>query len=410
VLDYYGIQNVATRELIESGEGMIRLRTRPISEGLPVPLQLQILEPEFCPETHTDTTKRIYHGVEFNGVGRRTTYWMYRQHPGDGRFNTVGQDLIPVPASTVLPHYMPLRAGQIRGVPWLVQALIKAKDFDEYDDAELVRKKNRASFTGVLTRPTLDETDWLFDPMTGAAVDKDAAGVPLTNFEAGQFMSLIPGEDIKLFDGDSTGAGYSDFSRQQLLGFSAGIGVPYEFLSGDMKDVNDRLMRVILNEYHRRVEQIQWLITVPQICVPVWEAFIDLAVLTGALSAPDYENQRKNYLKCGWNPQRWPYLNPLQDVEAAGKEIQYGLQSRTGAAAERGLVAEEIDSQNAEDKKRAESYGLTYETHTPKAATNPGQQNNQDDPEDEDDQQRQYNRVKAFRRLNARHYGGAQTR
>jgi capsid protein len=29
-------------------------------------------------------------------------------------------------------------------VPAIVQAMIRAKDFDEYDDAELVRKKNRA--------------------------------------------------------------------------------------------------------------------------------------------------------------------------------------------------------------------------------------------------------------------------
>jgi capsid protein len=88
----------------------------------------------------------------------------------------------------------------------------------------------------------------------------------------------------------------------------------------------------------------------------------------GALSAPGYETRRADYLKVEWHTHRWAYLHPLQDVQAATLEIKSGLQSRTGAAAERGLAAEEIDRQNAEDKKRAEGRGLRYETHEAKAA------------------------------------------
>jgi capsid protein len=55
-------------------------------------------------------------------------------------------------------------------VPAIVQAMIRAKDFDEYDDAELVRKKNRAAFTGAIQRPNYNpDVDDKFDPTSRRA-------------------------------------------------------------------------------------------------------------------------------------------------------------------------------------------------------------------------------------------------
>jgi capsid protein len=42
--------------------------------------------------------------------------------------------------------------GQIRGEPWLARALVKLNELDQYDDAELVRKKTAAMFAGFITR------------------------------------------------------------------------------------------------------------------------------------------------------------------------------------------------------------------------------------------------------------------
>src|SRR3546814_16679591 len=40
----------------------------------------------------------------------------------------------------------------IRGEPWLTRALVKLNELDQYDDAELVRKKTAAMFAGFITR------------------------------------------------------------------------------------------------------------------------------------------------------------------------------------------------------------------------------------------------------------------
>jgi lambda family phage portal protein len=289
---------------------------------------------------------------------------MYHSHPGDGMFFSDArlQDLVPIPSDQVLHHFKQLRPGQIRGVPAIVQAMIKAKDFDEYDDAELVRKKNRAAFTGAITRANYNpDVDEKYDPLTGEPIDKDYAGVPVSNIEAGSFFATLPGEDVKLFEGDSSGSGYADFVRQQLLGIGAGQDVPYEFISGDFSKLNDRTLRVVLAEYHRVVEQDRWQITIPQVCYPIWRDFIATAIMTGTLQAPaDYAADPESYYKVECHPEGWPYLHELQDANASIARLKAGLTSRKRILSEEGIDVREVDQENAEDKKRAQDLGLKY--------------------------------------------------
>jgi capsid protein len=90
----------------------------------------------------------------------------------------------------VIHLFRPLRPGQIRGEPWLARALVKLNELDQYDDAELVRKKTAAMFAGFITR--LSPEDNLLGE--GSA---DANGVALAGLEPGTLQILEPGEDIK---------------------------------------------------------------------------------------------------------------------------------------------------------------------------------------------------------------------
>jgi len=226
-----------------------------------------------------------------------------------------------------------------------------------------MRKKTRSSYTAAIVRQAYDNDEFKFDPFTGAPFDRDANDSPVMTVESGSMVALLPGEDLKFFEGDPAGAGYADFVRQQLLGVAASLDIPYEFLTGDMSKVNDRVMRVVLNEFHRIVEQSRWLLTVPQVCDPVWSFFIKQAILAGALEAPGYLKAPEDYLAVDWRPQRWEYLHPVQDVQARQMEVNAGFTSRSAVVAEGAESAEEVDEQNAEDKKRAESLGLSYSTN-----------------------------------------------
>ncbi len=53
LLNYYGLQGLVMAEVVEAGECFVRLRSRRSTDGLPVPLQLQLLESEHVPFWYT---------------------------------------------------------------------------------------------------------------------------------------------------------------------------------------------------------------------------------------------------------------------------------------------------------------------------------------------------------------------
>ncbi|PWK31767.1 lambda family phage portal protein [Pseudomonas sp. OV226] len=153
-----------------------------------------------------------------------------------------------------------------------------------------------------------------------------------------------------------------DFMRQQLMAAAAGTATPYEILTGDMRGINDRALRVVLNEFRRRLEQLQFSVYVHQLCRPVRAAWMDMAVLSGALVLDDYAQKRRHYLRTRWVPQGWAYIQPVQDVQARRMEVQAGFSSRSEMVLRTGYDAETVDLENAADLARATKLGLNYNT------------------------------------------------
>jgi len=66
--DFYGLQALACRAMLEGGEALVRIRYRRPEDGLPVALQLQVLEPEHLPvtlSTQADNGNVIRADIEF---------------------------------------------------------------------------------------------------------------------------------------------------------------------------------------------------------------------------------------------------------------------------------------------------------------------------------------------------------
>lgn len=341
-LDFYGMQVQACRARRVGSECFIRKRSRRADYGLAVPLQLQILESEFVPveKTELNRNQTIKQGVQFNIRQQRTFYWMHSDFPESYGVTNRFQRLLRIPAGDVIHHFLPTRPGQVRGEPDAVQALLKAVTFDEYDDAELIRKKTRAHITGFIER----------DPYADEEIDPDEE-LDGGNIVSGALMSMIPGEKVKLVEGDNTGNGYSDFMRWQSLLIARGMNMPYELLTGDWGDVNDRLVRAILNEYRRQIEMAQDHLMIYQVCRKVWEWWLDAAVMSGALTIPDYYRNRADYQKAEWRPHGWAYVHPEQDINAAIKAMDANLDSLPAQNAKRGWDFEDVVRQNVEAEK-----------------------------------------------------------
>ena len=84
--DFYGQQRRAAREVFIAGEVFFRIRYRKRSDGLCVPLQLQMLPSEMLPLHDNRVLAKghvVRQGIEFDAIGRRVAYHFHKRHPGD---------------------------------------------------------------------------------------------------------------------------------------------------------------------------------------------------------------------------------------------------------------------------------------------------------------------------------------
>ncbi|MBL0422589.1 phage portal protein [Ramlibacter sp. AW1] len=364
--DFYGLQALACRAMLEGGECLIRLRPRRPEDGLVVPLQLQVLEPEHLPmhlNTDLESGNAVRSGIEFDALGRRVAYHLYRSHPDDGRLAPMsgqgGLETVRVDAREIIHLYRVLRPGQIRGEPWLSRALVKLNELDQYDDAELVRKKTAAMFAGFVTRQNPE------DNLMGEGA-ADATGAALAGLEPGTMQILEPGEDIKFSDPADVGGSYAEFLRTQFRAVAAALGITYEQLTGDLTGVNYSSIRAGLLEFRRRCEVIQHSVLVHQLCRPVWAAWMKQAVLAGAIEAPGFARgsaaRRRQYLQVKWIPQGWQWVDPQKEFKAMLTAIRAGVMSRSEAISANGYDAEDVDREIAADNARADALGLIFDS------------------------------------------------
>lgn len=370
MLDFYGLQAQATRTWFEGGESFTRIRPRVVADGLSVPLQVQVLEPELCPYTHNVFTgpAKIRAGIEFNAIGRRVAYWFHPSRPEFDDYDA--SQLRRVPADSVCHMYELLRPGQLRGLPQLTPALVALFELDKYDDATLLRQQLSNLFVAFVRRPQVSGDAAALHPLTGEEPTTADDGGSMVAMEPGITQELAPGEEMQFSDPPATN-GYPEFMRQQLSNISTATNVPYEVLTGDMRGVNDRTVRVILHEFRRRVAMWQHQNVVFQFCRPIWNAFMDRVFLSGALPIPmDYLDDPTPWTAVKWAPQGWPYLHPVQDVEANKAAVRAGFKSRSAVVSELGEDVEVIDAEQAADHSRADRLGLKYDSDGRSAGSN----------------------------------------
>ncbi len=366
-LNFGSIMQLGVKSRRMSGEVFIRKVRRSLSAGLALPIQVEVLEADLCPITlnkKISKVRRIVQGVEYQGKVK-VAFWFYKAHPDDGIDSVSLNQLERVPARDVIHHYMPTRPGQVRGEPETHAALLKNQTYHEYDDTELVRKKERAKHTGFLYRESEGTDDWEFDPATGAPLhgdDSQAAPHQHTTI-AGTILRGVPGEKLEQFKGDDAGQGYKDYQRQQTLMLSTGLDIPHALNTGDWSGLNDRLVRAIMLEYRRGISFEQTNLSGWQMAKGIWRWVVETAIATGRLSAPGYHNNPDDWLNVDIRPDAWKHLHPVQDMDARTKAVNTNTSNIESEAAEYGRDLDDNMRRNARALKKWEDHcknaGLT---------------------------------------------------
>lgn len=315
--NYHGLVSLGFNTVVESGEVLIRRRWRRTSDGFAVPVQFQVLEPDYLDHSKdgpTGSGGRIVQGVEYDAIGRRRFYWLFPEHPGGDRLTLQSR---PVPARDIAHAFRVDRPGQVRGIPWLAAVMLRLADFADYEDAQLVRQKIAACFVGFVQEA--------FDGLTPPGVT-DEDGQLIDRFEPGILERLPPGTEVK-FGNPPSVDNYDEYTRVSLRAIAAGMGISYTALTGDLTAVNFSSGRMGHLEFQRNVARWQSLIVIPQLCDVLCRWFIEAAAMTGV----DTDGVTVRHI-----PPRREMIDPTKEVPAERDAILSGQKTLTQSIRERG--------------------------------------------------------------------------
>ena len=360
-LNLAGIQRLLMDSTVESGEVLIRKR---IVNG-EFPIQYQVLESDFLSTSELDgktqSGNTVIQGVEFNGSGKRVGYHLYETHPGSIVTTVTSLRTNLIPADQVMHIFRQERPGQVRGVTWLAPIMIRLKDLDDFEDAQLMRQKIAALFTA-------------FVHDINAEVECEDTSDFGDMLEPGIIEELPPGKTVTFANPPSV-ENYKEFTSSVLHSIAAGLGVSYESLTGDLSEVNFSSARMGWLEMNRNIQTWRESLLIHQFLNVVVQDFISMMELRGIRIA---DTVKFNHI-----PPKREMIDPTKEIPASLEAIRGGLTTLSKEIAATGEDPETIIEQWAKDQETQEKLGLILKSN-PKYTTDNGKM--QEDKNEEENQ------------------------
>jgi capsid protein len=243
----------------------------------------------------------------------------------------------------------------VRGISWFASVDVRLHDFDEFEDATLMKQKIAACMAAFVT-----------DSDPAAALGEagtDAKNRPIDSLEPGMIVNLPAGKQVEIASPPQA-TDHQSFSATALRGVAAGLGVTYEDLTGDYSQVNYSSARMAR------------IATTP-------------TSTTGAGTC----SSRSSACRCGldgrqlkfaghlavvdapptWTPAPLPMLDPGKESEATKNAVRMGQMTPDEMIREQGMDPDEHWTEYAEGLKRLDELGIVLDSD-PRKTDGQGQQ------------------------------------
>lgn len=306
-LNLYGLQSLAMRTIVESGEVLVMRSVLDTKNDGIMPFHVRILEPDYLPFNDGVTAGDAVDGIIYDTDGRPKTYRILKEHPGD---DLVSSDTVDIPAEDMAHIYRMDRPGQGRGVTWFSPIMIKARGLDGYDDAQLMRQKIAACFSAFIN--VMNPKNNLFG---GVGQTKGAGGEVGEEMQPGLMTRLGPGESIT-FASPPGVDGYGEYTTILTRQIAAGIGITYEALTGDYSKVNFSSGRMGHIQMNKNIVSWRDHIILSQLLTPWTHWFFEAATILG-YDTTDAE--------MSWVAPHFEMIDPQKEIAAAKDLVRSGF-------------------------------------------------------------------------------------
>jgi len=373
-LTLWEIQRLAYREVIEAGECLIHFTTIEDDRSRPLSLALELVEADRLAEDYLTMRRagvasgnELRRGVEVDSLGRVVAYWLYPGHPQD----LVSTYVAPIrrPASEFIHLYKCDRIGQTRGVSLFAPLISWLKNLGYYVDNELMASAVASCFTAAIKT--------LGGPADGGLLaadetsDTDDNGNTFERLEPGMVARLLPGESIEAIDPSRPNSAAEPWINLMLRSMAVGAGVSYERMAKDYSKVNFSSARASDLEDRREFRADQdWLGY--HLVSPVWQRFIETAVLEGKLpiGADQLVAEYDRYTAHACQAPGWEWVDPVKEARSSQLALQSNLTTLADELGQRGRDLLDTLRQRAREKQLEKDLGLAPEVDEAANQTN----------------------------------------
>ncbi|NBX09879.1 MAG: phage portal protein [Marivivens sp.] len=367
-LSWSDIQRLCLNSMIESGEVFVRFVYQEFGDSK-VPFGLEILEADFLDDDYTgleSNGNRVRMGVEINEWGRPVAYHFLTYHPGDYQFsygNIAQKRRIRVPAEEIIHLYAAERPGQTRGVTAFASAIMRLNNLKGYEEAEIIAARASSAMMGFVRTPDQE----LFED--GTYDDQS-----VLDFAPGSIRRLAPGEEMQFFSPSRPDDAFTPFVAQMLRAVAAGVGCSYTQVSSDFSQSNYSSSRLELLETRAHYRTLQQYM-IETLCQRVYEKWMDMAVMSGALRLPGFDIDPDRYYESKWIAPAAQFVDPQKEAEAYKSLVRSGIMTLSQVISLHGGDFEEVMRQRQHELAMLDELGIVTDTD-PSAVTKAGQAQN----------------------------------
>lgn len=364
-LNFYEIQQLVQREMVEAGEVLIHIVRTPSAKyrGIyrPVPLALELIEADRL-ATEKDTYKirsgdgnKIIRGVELDDLGKPLAYWIYPEHPNGPYATRVWPERID--AKDIIHLFRQDRIGQSRGVPWFAPVMSWLRDLGVYVDNE-IQASAVASCFGVAITTTGRAGSGLMPSADSEATDVN--GNQFEYLEPAMVVRLQPGESVESINPGRPNSASEPWINLMLRGISVGTGLSYEVVSRNYSGTSYSSSRTSMLEDRRRFRRWQRYM-VQHMCQPVWDIFCEQAATAGVDGFPSMSemlDNRRAVTAVEWQTPAWEWVDPQSEQSASDAALNSFQSTYQDELGQRGKNWRNVFYQRAKEEKLKRKLGL----------------------------------------------------
>lgn len=355
-MNFYELQTLCFKSVLLNGDALVMLPMRH-TRNFPYDLRIALIEGDRLQVPPLRTyTSMIDGGVEFDIDGKPVAYHIANRHPLSEIIEQPFLEYVRVPAFGEITgrrnvlHLLPMeRIGQHRGVPFLSPVIETLKQLGRYSDAELmaaviggifaiffehgadsddlsdyIGEESMASDLGL--REEQKEALQAWRESLNTVGVSDMYGMIADLPERTRAKSISPARPNTAFDA---------FVMSLVRQIGSALGIPAEVLFLNFESSYSASRGALLEAWKLFRYWRSWWVT--NFCQPVYEEWLQEAVLKGRVNAPGFFDDpmiRYAYSWADWTGPSQGQLDPVKEVKAAVLRVENGFSTRQQETAE----------------------------------------------------------------------------